>query len=78
MKKCPHVVFFLLMIALLGLLNLFNFNKPTVSALEHRALMKKPDLNMQDLLVVITFAIWRITIAIPLFFGIYWFKQAGR
>ena len=46
----PHVVFFLLMITLLGLLNLFNFNKPTVSALEHRALMKKPDLNMQDLL----------------------------
>ena len=51
MKKMhPHVVFFLLMITLLGLLNLFNFNKPTVSALEHRALMKKPDLNMQDLL----------------------------
>ena len=50
MKKMrADVVFFLLAILLLGLANLLNTAKPTVSELEQRVLEKRPALSLQDL-----------------------------
>lgn len=43
-------IVFLLLISLLGLANLFNLNKPTVSKLENRALKQKPVLTLDRLL----------------------------
>ena len=50
MKKLRvDVVFFVVAIALLGLVNLFNTEKPTVSELEHRTLHKRPEFSAQAL-----------------------------
>jgi len=43
-------VLFLLIITVLGLANFLNFNKPTISVLENRALKRKPELTVNSLL----------------------------
>lgn len=43
-------VIFIILITILGLTNLLNFNKPTVSVLENRALKPKPELTINGLL----------------------------
>ena len=43
-------ILFLLLITGLGLSNLLNFNKPTVSKLENRALKQKPEFTLEKLL----------------------------
>ncbi len=48
-KPRVDVLFFLLTLTLLGLANFFNTEKPTVSALEHRALAKRPEFSARAL-----------------------------
>lgn len=51
MKKLRiDTFFFILLTITLGLMNLFNFDKPTVSDLENRALKEKPQLSLLSVL----------------------------
>jgi len=51
MKKLRYdTVAFLLIIALLGLANILNFNKPKISQLENRKLKERPKLTLSTLL----------------------------
>ena len=43
-------ILFIAIITILGIVNLLNFNKPTVSELENRALKEKPEFSIQELL----------------------------
>lgn len=50
MKKFRiDAILFIIIITLLGIANLFNFNKPTVSKLENRALKQKPQFSLAEL-----------------------------
>lgn len=50
MKKLKiDTIFFIIFITLLGLVNIFNPNKPTVSNLENRALKTMPQLSLTNL-----------------------------
>ncbi len=50
MKKLKiDVIFFLMFITLLGLINIFNSNKPTVSNLENRALKTMPQFSLPNM-----------------------------
>ena len=50
MKKLRvDTLFFILFITALGIINLLNFNKPTESALENRALKEKPHISLSSI-----------------------------
>lgn len=52
MKKLKiDVMFFLMFITLLGLINIFNSNKPTVSTLENRALKTIPQFSISEVAI---------------------------
>ena len=43
-------ILFIAIITILGIINLLNFNKPTVSTLENRALKEKPEFSVKELI----------------------------
>jgi hypothetical protein len=45
-----YSILFILIISLLGIINLLNFDKPSVSELENRALKERPALSLENLL----------------------------